>query len=489
LVAFSVASSTVLKRVDVDGGAAVRMSAGAGYGTWGPRDAVVVSQPPPSSILLRTTSLDSPPAELLKGAANERFRFPFFIPGTADYLYARRNPNDASTAGLWLGSLGSTEAKLLIPSAVEIHAFTANGYLVFSRDGSIFAQPFDPASRTLSGGPTLLAEGVDALPLGGAAFSVSQADTLVYVAQPEQGRSRLVVLDREGHTVSTVSDEADYSNIELSPDGRRVAVSAMDPSKRTRDIFLIDLARNVRQRLTVDPTEERAAVWSPDGRQVIFNSKGLDLYARASDFSGAEVPVLVDGGSKDPRGVSADGRSLLFRRSGPTGNDLWIMPLGGAGKPSPVVDTPFDENYGVFSPDARSMAYVSDESGRAEVYVLSLESGGGKVQISTAGGTFPRWRADGREILYLGPDQTIMSVAVSGSGLKFSAQTVKPLFHVDTQPGPGTPFDVSADGQRFIVNTAIPSRVPPSLTLLTNWTSLIRPEGRERRGERGRPPQ
>src|SRR5262249_11895330 len=269
-------------------------------------------------------------------------------------------------------------------------------------------------------------------------------------------------------------DEADYSNLELSRDGRRLAVSVTDPTKNSRDIYVVDLERGVRQRLTFDPTDERSAVWSPDGKHIIYNSKGLDLYRRPSDFSGSEEPLQTDHVSKDPREVSSDGQRLLFRRSGDTtGNDIWMMPLSGDRKPVPILNSPFDENYASFSPDARSMVYVSNESGHAEVYVMSLQPGGGKVQVSTNGGTFPRWRHDGKEIIYMVPDGTLMSVPVHGSGPSFRAGTPGVLFKINVQPGAGTPFDVTQDGKRFIVNAKITSRIPPSLNVVVNWPSLL----------------
>jgi hypothetical protein len=119
------------------------------------------------------------------------------------------------------------------------------------------------------------------------------------------------------------------------------------------------------------------------------------------------------------------------------------------------------------------MVYVSNESGRAEVYVMSLQPGGGKVQVSTTGGTFPRWRHDGKEIVYLALDETLMNVPVSGSGPSFRAGTAATLFKINIQPGAGTPYDLTADGKRFIVNAKIPSRIPPSLNLVVNWPSLL----------------
>jgi Tol biopolymer transport system component len=473
-VGFSVGEQ--LKRVDADGGMPVRITDAGGPATWAPDGAMLVGRRPSDSRVQRTSVRGATPVDLVTpSSALERFGYPFFLPGQRDFLLARRNQANPTVNGTYVYSLDSSDAVRVLDSQEGLNPSYASGHLIFSRGGTLFAQAFDPKRRALSGQPLIIAEGVDEQLGSGATYSVSTVGTLIYAPAPGQNKSHLVWMDREGRTLSMVGDEADYSNLELSPDGRRLALSVVDPSTRTRDIFIVDLVRGVRQRLTFDASDERAAIWSPDGRRIVLNSKGLNLYSRASDFTGGEEPVLTDGASKDPRGISSDGRLLLYRRSGgPTGNDLFMMPLDGDRKPVAILDSPFDENYGGFSPDGHSIVFVSDESGQPEVYVISLEGGGGKSQISTGGGTFPRWRLDGREILYLGPGQTLTSVPVTGSGARFQAGATKPLFRLNPQPGPGTPFDVTADGQRVIVNTAIPSKVPPSLTLIVNWPALLR---------------
>jgi Tol biopolymer transport system component/predicted Ser/Thr protein kinase len=472
-VAFNVGEQ--LKRVDADGGLPVGITNVTGIGTWAPDGTLLVGRRPGDSRVQRTNVLGAALVDLLKPSSTaERFAYPFFLPGYRNFLVARRNFANPADDGTYVHSLDSSDTVRLLENQEGLNASYASGHLIFSRAGTLFAQPFDPKRRTLSGRPVMIAEGVDEQLASGASYSASNAGTLIYAPAPGQSKSRLVWMDREGQLLSTVSDEADYSNVELSPDGRRLAVSVLDASKRTRDIFIVDLVRGVRQRLTFDASEERAAIWSPDGRRIVYNSKGLHLYSRASDFTGDEEAVLTDSASKDPRGISSDGRRLLYRRSGgSTGNDLMVMPLDGDRKPIPILSSPFDENYGGFSPDGRSMVYVSDESGQPEVYVIALEGGGGKSQISTGGGTFPRWRLDGREILYLGPDHMLMSVPVTGSGSQFRAGTLRPLFRMTPQPGPGNPFDVTADGQRLIVNMAAASKVPPSLTLIVNWPALM----------------
>ncbi len=460
-----------IRRVDAVTGGRTRFIDGSGAGAWGGDDAVLFVRRRDGH-LFHAASFGATVDLTPQSAANERFSYPFFIPGGRDFLFGRRNSRTPAVNGTYVRSLDSADSTRVVPD-LTTNASYANGHLVFARGGTLFAQPFDPGRRALSGEPVAIAEGVDDQGQSGAAYSVSNAGALVFARALGASRSRLVWMDREGRTLSSVSDEADYSNLELSPDGRRLAVSVLDPARRSRDIFLVDLERGVRQRLTFDASDERSAIWSLDGRRVIFSSR-RSLYSRASDFTGDDEAVRTDVGGADPMGISPDGR-VLYRRAGTeTGDDLWVTPLDGEQEPVAVFESPFDESFGAFSPDGRSMVFVSDESGEAEVYVTSLEGGGGKAQISTGGGTFPRWRRDGREIVYLGADQMLMSIIVSGSGARFQPSATRALFRVDAQPGPGAPFALSADGQRLIVNVAIPSGIPPSLTLVVNWPSLVR---------------
>lgn len=155
-----------------------------------------------------------------------------------------------------------------------------------------------------------------------------------------------------------------------------------------------------------------------------------------------------------------------------TGNDLWVLPLFGERKPIPFLQTRFNEFYGVFSPDGRWVAYTSNESGRTEVYVAAFPGAGGKRQISTAGGTMPRWRRDGREIFYLSPDNTLMAAAVNGQGASFAVASVAALF--ETRAAGDWPYDVSADGQRFLIVSAADDEGAAGITVTVNGTPLKR---------------
>lgn len=387
-----------------------------------------------------------------------------FLPDGRRFLHQYLEPGKPQDqASTYLGSLDSPERRLVLAGPNASQAVFADGALVFARGGTLFAQPFDEQQMQPLGDVVVIAEGVDQTNMG-ASFSVSGRGSLVYQPSRTNVGSRLVWINRSGGVMSTVADEADYSNMELSRDGRRMLVSVLDPALRTRDIYIVDLARGVRQRLTFDPSDERSAVWAANDTSVIYTSKGLDLYQRSAAFTGGETAIQTNHRSKDPREVSPDGRMLIYRETGETtSNDLWLTPLDGSGTPQLLVGTPFSENGAAYAPDGKSIVYASDESGRSEIYVMSLEPGGGKSQLSSDNGTLPRWRKDGKEIFYLNGDRMMMSVAVSGSGNRFEASAPTPLFRVDTQFSNGSVYDVTTDGQRFIVNAPIPSKVPPAL--------------------------
>lgn len=231
------------------------------------------------------------------------------------------------------------------------------------RNQSVVARAFDPKRFVLEAELTSIAGPVEAVTPGGAAFSVSQTGVLVYQPSSRRG-SRLVWLDRSGKQISVLGEEAEYSNFELSPDGSQLLVSVPDPAVRTRDIWVVDVARGVRTRMTFDPKDERSDVWTADGKSVVYTSKGLDLYTKLLG-AGAETPLVVDGISKDPHGFSPDGRFFVYlTSSAKSRNDIWVRPMEGDKKPYPFLNTPFDENAAMFSPDGKWLACTSDESGK-----------------------------------------------------------------------------------------------------------------------------
>jgi Tol biopolymer transport system component len=272
------------------------------------------------------------------------------------------------------------------------------------------------------------------------------------------------------------ADKNSLFNPNIAPDGQSVAFDRQ--VNGNTDVWLLETTRGILTRFTVDPTTDRGPVWSPDGTRIAFGSfrTGIqDLYEKP--LGGGEEKLLLSGNNtRLPLDWSRDGRFLLYREVDQTGGyDLWALPMFGDPKPIAVANTPFEERDGQFSPDGRWVAYRSNEPGHFEVYVQPFPGPGGKLQISTNGGTQPRWRRDGKEIFYISLDNKLMAVAVatSSDGKTIKAEPATPLFSVAIAGGP-TPatnnqqYAVSADGQRFLVNLATDEASTP-ITLVLNW--------------------
>jgi Tol biopolymer transport system component len=277
-------------------------------------------------------------------------------------------------------------------------------------------------------------------------------------------RSQLTWFDRTGKKLSVVGNMADYGNVELSPNGDKVAVAVLESLERgTRDIWIVEAATGAHAALTSEPGDENWALWSRDGRRLVFNSSrngGLDLYQGNLPSAGLGEPILVDDVAKWPVSWSADGRYMLYVVSTrTTGNDIMVLPLFGAKKPYPFKDTRDHENWASFSPDGKWVAYSSTESGPTEVYVSAFPppASGRKWLISKGGGSQARWRRDGRELYFLSTDRQIVAADVSVKGADFEVNDVKPLFDIKFPYAAYHAFDVTADGQRFLVNSLVTS--------------------------------
>jgi len=305
---------------------------------------------------------------------------------------------------------------------------------------------------------------------------VSAAGLLAHQAGETGGGLRLTWFDRSGKPVGTLGEAANFGHIEFSPDRRSLAARVVDQTGNS-DIWIYDVARGLPTRFTFDPAADLEAVWSPDGRNVIFSSgrKGsIDLYRKSSNGAGAEELMYADSLGKRPTSWSPDGKFVLYHASDfQTGIDLWVLPLAGDRKPVPFLRTAFNEQFGQFSPDGRWVAYQSNESGNNEIYAAPFPGPGGKRQISAGGGSFARWRRDGREIFYMGPDQRLMAAEVSLKGDTLEVGAARPLFGPVSVSGSYL-YDVSADGQRILAAVPPTQNASEPLTLVQNWTAGLK---------------
>jgi dipeptidyl aminopeptidase/acylaminoacyl peptidase len=354
-------------------------------------------------------------------------------------------------------------------------------YLLYLRGPALMAQRFDVEAGRLMGDSVVLVDRVASTTTAYMAASVSQTGTLVY-AEPWPTSGELIWFSRNGRSLGPpVASLADYVDVALSPDGDRVVFSRVDPRTATADIWVSDPTRGVTTRLTSDPVNDAGALWWPDGTRILFRSNRAgfnDLFVKGVDDVRPEE-IFFKGGVTDLANMlltdfSQNGH-VMFTNSGAGSSwDLWDLPTETL-HPQAVLKTPFDEYQGVLSPDSRFLAYVSEESGVPQVYVQSFPNGEQRAQVSSHGGSEPQWRADGRELFFLRADRMMMAVPVSLSPT-FQGREPMPLFQTRV-PILANPFrwhyDVSADGQRFLVNTAPESVPPPAIHVVMDWRALL----------------
>lgn len=288
-------------------------------------------------------------------------------------------------------------------------------------------------------------------------------------------------MDSSGKQLGLLGEPGDIYQFQFSPDRKRLAAE----SRQDGDIWIYDAARGLRTRFTFDPATDRFPVWSPDGRSIIFASarnQHPDLYRKSLDGAGAEELLYSDNLEKSPTSWSPDGKFLLYHALMGAGNAVLVLPLtpdrpGAPLKPFRFTQSPYNEISAQFSPDGRWIAYVSSESGRPQVYVARFPGAGGKRQISVASGGIPRWRGNGKEIFYVGPEGKLMSAAVIIKGDSLEVGEVRPLFGPVASPSSYSytsySYDVSADGQRFLVALQ-PGSSTEGVTVVQNWTAGLK---------------
>jgi serine/threonine protein kinase len=469
-----------LKRIDVDGGL-VRVLASAPNplgGTWN-RDGMILFAPNYTGPIFRIPASggEAVPQTRVEGKQSGH-RFPQFLPDGRHFLFYV--PSSDEVRGVYLGLLdGGATARLLDSDAPAVYALS--GHLLFVRDGHLIAQALDPVKGTLSGNPSPVADQLVVIGDSHAAgLSASAAGPIAYRGGAGGGIQRQFVwFDRSGKEISRVGspDDGNPQNPFLSPDGRRIAMERT--INANSDIWIMDLARGLQSRFTFEMSTEGMAVWSPDGKHIVFNSdRGgvFDFYQKPAAGSGAEELVLSTPQNKAPVDWSRDGRFILFRSPGPTtGFDLWALPMDGDRKPFPVVQTNFEERDGQFSPDGKWIAYQSNESGRNEILIQSFPGPGGKLQVSTNGGAQVRWRPDGKELFYIALDGQLMAVPIQLADDPPSAEVGTPVPLFPTHSGGAVQavntasYVVSPDGLRFLMDTIVNESTVSPITVILNW--------------------
>jgi eukaryotic-like serine/threonine-protein kinase len=466
-------SNSKLKTIDLDGGSPqVVADAQLGRGgAWG-ADGVIVFSANPISPLLRVNANGGQPVAVTKIDVTQHtsHRWPFFLPDGKHFLYLalHHDPSKAANNTLYYASIDGHENRPLFRS--QSNAVYADGYLLFARGDVLMAQRFDPSSGKLSDEPRTLAKGVMNDSATWHMDASASSDGLLVFGSGSIADLQLVWMDRSGKQISTIAEK--FTNLQfaqISPQGDRVALQI---DAGVNDIWVLDLARGVRTRLTFGPVANIFPVWSPDGKWIAYNSNRMGqygLYRRPSNGSGAEELLLNQEQPVIASSWSADGKYLIYSKQFQDGSyQIWALPLDGERKPYLVLKGGIQ---GHLSPDGHWLAYMSGESGLLEVYVVAFGGGQGKWQVSSNGGNLPQWSRDGKELHYMDPTYNLVAVPVreAGGALQFGA----PQTLVPTWSAPQVFYDFSPDGKKILLDK-VSQLVSQSVTVITNFTAELK---------------
>jgi Tol biopolymer transport system component len=485
-----------LKSLNLGGGAPQELAVaiqGRG-GTWNAADVIVFAGSGTSSPLMQVPAGGGPAVPvttLSKGQGTHRW--PQFLPDGRRFIFSVVL-GQRETRGVYMASLdGLAPTRILEIDTSAMYA--PPGLLLYVSNDVLVARGFDASAIAVTSEPMVVAQGVatdDGLWRGG--FSVSNADVLAHRGGTSIGR-QLVWVDRDGKMLRTMGLGARVLPATIAhpaisrPDGRYVAIAASAPGGN-RDVWLMSVDNGVTSRFTTSDDLDFTPLWSPDATQIVFRSarKGpFDLFVKPSDLSSDEGLLLATELDKSPTDWSTDGRFLLYAVSDPkTASDLWVLPMTGPAesrKPFVVVQTGADEIQAQFSPNGRWIAYVSNESGRYDVFLRPFQESGGRIPVSPAGGASPRWSRDGSELFYVAADNQLMAVPIrpGRDSRTLSAGTPMALFPTRLAIGGNLPaagfnsgaqYVVTPQGE-FLMNVTAEDSVTAPISIVLNWTAAL----------------
>lgn len=464
-----------LKRINLDGGRPQTLcDASAGRGATWNRDGVILFSPTSQSPLFRVSASGgeaTPLTSLDAGRKEIAHRWPQFLPDGRHFLFMSLPARDGQYE-TFIGSLDGKPARSVARSEAAA-VYAPPGYLVLERNGTLLAQEFDAARGVSRGEPVALVDPPSSGGnLGEPSVSVSNDGTMSYV-NSAVAITRLVWLDRGGRQVGVVPvAPAAWFGLVPSPDWTKAALALSDPATAV-DIWMLQIDRGSVTRFTSEPALEwYYPTWSPDGRRLAFasNRSGpYHIYVRPVTGTGQEELLSHSEVLKKwPTSWSPDGRWIIFESSGPeTGDDLWLLPMDGDRKPTPFLESRFNERGGQISPDGRWVAYVTDTSGRNEICVQPFPAPGAVIQVSTDGGDSPGWSRDGHELFFRSPGGNLMSVAIETTPT-LHATVPRPLFRIPTGM-----LDLTFDGQRGLGLAPVSAGDRTNVTLVLNWADAL----------------
>jgi serine/threonine-protein kinase len=469
-----------LKKVALAGGATVTLcdsSAMTPGGTWGPNNTILFQ--PYTGAIFEVPASGGTPRRVSATAKHVYNRWPEFTRDGGAFVFVGGLTYGffASGASIAVAAVGGAGPDKDLIAGTSPHLATT-GELIYARSATLMAVPFNSRRLELAGAPVPVLDGVRESTLGAAQYGLSASGTLVYVTGGIQGSAaHLVWVDRAGTEQPLAAPAHGYAYPRLSPDGRRIAVGMN--AETAADVWIYDMARDALSRATFGGTRNTVPVWSPDGKRLLFSSNRAgavsNLFWQLADGSGTAERLTTSQFQHVPRTFTPDGRTVVFTETNPeTGADIWTLGLNDR-KARPFLKTPSNEAGPGFSPDGHWLAYVSDESGRFEVYVQPYPGPGGKWQISTEGGTEPVWNPAGRELFYRSGNR-MMAVPVTLQP-SFSAGKPVTMFEGPWLPSPSNvvDYDVSRDGQRFLMlKPADQDEGARQIVVVQNWLEELK---------------
>ncbi len=435
-------------------------------GTWGSQGVIVFAT---DNNLYTVEETGGNPVPLAHAASGLLVN-PEFLPDGRHFLYVNRGVQ--VNGGIQVGSLDGVAPKQILPDLSR--AVYAGDNLLFRRQGRLMAQPFDAATLTASGAAVpITRETVINSPSMGTSvlFSVAGSRALAYQAQSLE---QLVWVDRTGTMKEKVGPPNEWDNFRLSPDQNKIAmdITIFQGGNSERDVALFDLARGTQERLTSDPESDMVPIFSPRGDRIVFTSRRMGRFNPFITSAPNQEKLVVDLGMPNgfPLDWSPDEKHILWRTDG----DLWIVPVSGSEKPYAYAHTRFDKRDGVFSPDGHWVSYVSNESGRNEVYLESFPADAGKrYTVSSQGGTGPAWRRDGKELFFVAGDGRLTAVPVTMNGADVQLGRAESLFPMSPSTIFHRSYEVSKDGQQFLIAT--PAQAGgAAITVVLNWQAGLK---------------
>ena len=468
-----------LKKMELPGGVPLIIcdAANGRGGAWNPDDVILFAPegrtalyrvPASGGVPAKVTTLDDP-----TGEQEQSHRFPQFLPDGDNFLFYMGDNLDVSKNGVYTASLKSGIQRPVIDADTE--AYGLPGLIITIREGTLIARRFDESHLDLRGDSIPLASNVinSEIVQGRGLFSVTQNGILVY-QNAFYRKSQFSWVDRSGKVLELFGSPGVYWDPVLSPDGNQLALEVTNTDNGITDIWIWNLSGGASTRVTTGPDSYLYPAWSPSGETLIFRS-GRNLYQQS--VTGGERKSLYSGiGAdflKNPN-FSPDGRTIIFDYWDPKSNyDIYALPLIGDGKIFPLVKEQEYQNNAKISPDGQWLVYVSNESGRSEIYIQGMDRQKGKYQISVAGGSSPHWSSNGKELYFINPEGMLMAVSVQ-TGQTWKSAPPVPLFKLRQETGVLSDYIPAPDGRRFLLAIPLPETSTPTIKVILNWPARLK---------------